>query len=96
MPPNYNTFMQSCADWAEAASIVQQFRDIYWSCKNFLASCDKFSSVPGFQDKFDTLTLIGEDDFGSTVSNRIYYLRQEILSWEANADVRAMLGLPPL
>jgi hypothetical protein len=96
MTLNYNTFMQSCADYAEAASVVQMLRDRYWRDKAFLTTCDKFSGVPGFQDKFDTLTLIGADDYGATASQRIYAIRQDVIAWETDADIRAMLGLPPL
>jgi len=82
--------------YADVARVIPGLRTIYAQAKAYKALTARFATEPAFQDAFDIITFIGEDDYGAIPSQMIYEINQLITAWESSNPKRLVLGLPPV
>lgn len=96
MANDYGPIITNMELASDAAQVFLKIREVYGQCKIVQAYIARFGTDSAFSDAFDTLMFSGGFDGTASISQMLYAINQLVQSWEANAEWRAVLGLPPL
>ena len=94
MTDNYNLIIARIDLNADAGQVLMKVRETYAQCKVVQGLVTRFGTDQAFSDAFDALMMADGFDGTAMISQMLYNVNQLVTAWEANANYRAVLGLP--